>query len=69
LWDVMKHGGLDVEVVFHEPVPSSAVTSRKVLGPRLRALVAETLARMRADIAAEPVTVATGAPVAQAAGR
>jgi hypothetical protein len=40
-----------------------------VLGPRLRALVAETLARMRADIAAEPVTVATGAPVAQAAGR
>lgn len=71
LWDVMKHGGLDVEVVFHEPVPSSAVTSRKVLGPQLRASVAETLARMRADVAAEPVTAAAvgGAPVAQAAGR
>jgi hypothetical protein len=42
-----------------------------VLGPRLRASVAETLARMRADVAAEPVTVAArgGAPVAQAAGR
>jgi 1-acyl-sn-glycerol-3-phosphate acyltransferase len=71
LWDVMKHGGLDVEVVFHEPVPSSAVTSRKVLGPQLRAEIADRLAGMRAGVAAEPVTVAAvgGAPVAQAAGR
>jgi lyso-ornithine lipid O-acyltransferase len=52
LWDLLKLDGVRVVVEFHKPVPSSSVTSRKVLGPALRAAVAGRLAALRGEAAA-----------------
>ncbi len=52
LWDVLKLPGIEVEVTFHEPVFSTAVTSRKVLGPELRSTIHNRLAQARTRAAA-----------------
>jgi lyso-ornithine lipid O-acyltransferase len=49
LWELLKLDGVRVVVEFHEPVPSGSVTSRKVLGPALRAEVAGRLAALRGE--------------------
>lgn len=53
LWDMLKRSGVEVEVHFHEPVPSAAVTSRKVLGPAFRQAIHERLMERRARVASE----------------
>jgi hypothetical protein len=56
---VLKLPGIEVEVAFHEPVFSTAVTSRKVLGPELRSTIHNRLAQARTRAAA---TIGVPAP-------
>ena len=53
-WEALKHSGVEVEIDFHPPVLSADVTSRKVLGPELRATIHARLAQLRAKEAAAP---------------
>lgn len=44
LWNVLKLGGVEVQIALHEPVLSWSVRSRKALGRELRDEIAMTLA-------------------------
>jgi 1-acyl-sn-glycerol-3-phosphate acyltransferase len=67
LWEVLRRGGAEILVDFHEPVTSAGVASRKVLGPALKGAIAARLAERRAAVTGETVPALVPAPAETAA--